>query len=1150
IGDEFRYIIDRRFAHKYPGNMLERPSLLLNPWAIRSTETGQQTALEGEAFRGEAKQGASAGGRAAGGVAAAPAQADFANLDFLAESSLVVANVLPDKKGVIELKRSDLGAHQELLFVAVDPENTASRIVTLADPKADFLDLRLAKSLDPKQHFTQQKRISILAAGEKLVIPDITSTHFEQYDNLSRVFALYKALNNDAKLGDFGFIRDWPSLKTDEKRALYLKYASHEMHLFLYKKDPEFFKTAIRPYLANKKEKQFIDRWLLEDDLSDYLKPWNFEQLNTFERVLLGERVKGQKATVARLVKDQFELLPPDPDRFNMLFQTALKGSSLDTGDALGLRKAQEEAERVKTLSRSYGAFVQAADQPADAATLAVNGAVRYANAPAPAAPPASTPEAPAEKTPQAGFYAKADVASKKMADRLALGGAIRDMSEAKDAKKEVEFLSDDRAKLAAVQQYYRKLDKTMEWVESNYYKLPLEQQVAGLITANPFWRDVAAHDLEKPLFSTNMAEATHNFPEMLAAMALLDLPFKAGEHKSQFKGTQMTLTAGSPMIVYHEEILPATKVADHAPILVSQNFFRNGDRFRQENGEQIDKFVSDEFLVNVVYGCQIVVTNPTSSKKKIDVLLQIPTGALAVSNGQYTKSVHLDLDPYHTQTLEYYFYFPFPGKFAHYPVQVAGNGAAGNGEVLAFAEPFTFNVVRQLTNIDKQSWDYISQYGSQDDVLNFLKTENVLRVNLDRIAWRMHDKAFFEKVIDLLSARHIYNNTLWSYGVAHDDVAAIRQFLQFAAPFVQQCGDWLDSPLLTIDPVARHAYEHMDYKPLVNARVGQLGRKREILNDRFLAQYQRLLKIFSYRRQLDSPEMMSVVYYLLLQDRVGEALDFFGRVDADQLATRLQYDYFDAYLDFYKSEPKQARQIAAKYAEYPVDRWRNAFANIVNQVDEIGKATVKVVDKEDRTQIQAREASATPSFSFNVESKKVRIAYQNLKRVQVNYYQMDIELLFSRNPFVQGDSKQFANILPNQTETVDLPEKDSTFEFPLPEKLATSNLLIEITGAGGTQSQAYYSNALRVQTVENFGQLRVNLDRDGSPLPKVYVKVYARMKDGAVKFYKDGYTDLRGYFDYTSLNTNELDFVDRFSILILSENHGAVVREAAPPKR
>ena len=47
IGDEYRYILDRKYAKKYPGNMLERPSLLLNPWDIRSTETGTQEARAG-----------------------------------------------------------------------------------------------------------------------------------------------------------------------------------------------------------------------------------------------------------------------------------------------------------------------------------------------------------------------------------------------------------------------------------------------------------------------------------------------------------------------------------------------------------------------------------------------------------------------------------------------------------------------------------------------------------------------------------------------------------------------------------------------------------------------------------------------------------------------------------------------------------------------------------------------------------------------------------------------------------------------------------------------------------------------------------------------------------------------------------------------
>jgi hypothetical protein len=69
-------------------------------------------------------------------------------------------------------------------------------------------------------------------------------------------------------------------------------------------------------------------------------------------------------------------------------------------------------------------------------------------------------------------------------------------------------------------------------------------------------------------------------------------------------------------------------------------------------------------------------------------------------------------------------------------------------------------------------------------------------------------------------------------------------------------------------------------------------------------------------------------------------------------------------------------------------------------------------------------------------------------------------------------------------------------------------------------------------------------------PLAKVYVKVYARMEDGSVAFYKDGYTDLRGRFDYATLSVDELDGIDRFAILVLSPDNGAVVRTAAPPKR
>jgi hypothetical protein len=67
---------------------------------------------------------------------------------------------------------------------------------------------------------------------------------------------------------------------------------------------------------------------------------------------------------------------------------------------------------------------------------------------------------------------------------------------------------------------------------------------------------------------------------------------------------------------------------------------------------------------------------------------------------------------------------------------------------------------------------------------------------------------------------------------------------------------------------------------------------------------------------------------------------------------------------------------------------------------------------------------------------------------------------------------------------------------------------------------------------------------------PDVPQQIHVVPPAGAVRFYKDGYTDLRGKFDYSSLSTNEMDNVEKFSILVLSETDGAVVREADPPKQ
>ena len=61
---------------------------------------------------------------------------------------------------------------------------------------------------------------------------------------------------------------------------------------------------------------------------------------------------------------------------------------------------------------------------------------------------------------------------------------------------------------------------------------------------------------------------------------------------------------------------------------------------------------------------------------------------------------------------------------------------------------------------------------------------------------------------------------------------------------------------------------------------------------------------------------------------------------------------------------------------------------------------------------------------------------------------------------------------------------------------------------------------------------------------------VYTKLADGSVKFHKDGYTDVRGRFDYASVNTPERQPIQKFAVLVLSDDRGAVIREMAPPQR
>ncbi len=1137
IGDEYRYILDRQSAPKFPGNMLERPGLLLHPWALRDTEAEAEVLARGGEYAEKlAAVASTAAPTAAPAAAAAEPPEGYASLDFLRQPAVTLLNLVPDADGRLRLPRADLHGKPHLRILAVDPVTTVLKHVFLEDTPVETRELRLVASLDPDQTYSEQKLITPLPEKGRLSIEDATTSRFELYDTVAKAYRLLATLGGNPTFEEFSFVAHWPTLGLEERRRLYSKHACHELNFFLYRKDPEFFRAVIAPSLANKKDKTFLDRWLLGHDLHDYLEPWRLGRLNAVERILLAQRLASQRATLARDLRERADLLPPDVEDFSRRFDTAVQTGALET--EAGVQEA----------------LLELRDREVEAKASAL-GLKRLAKADSTPARPAPAPPGPAGAVVAAG----AEVLS--LGDRPTMGrGVVGGRPAAAAARARMSggtdkgtrlseetnglfFAFDDLARGQA-RRFFQSLEPTREWAENNYYRLPLDQQGPELVPVNAFWADYARHQDGTPFLSTSFFQATRNFTEMMFALAVLDLPFQAGPHEEKLDGQRYALQTASPALVFHREIRAAARSQDTGGVLVAQHFFRADDRYRYEENEQIEQWVTDEFLPHVVYGARVVLTNPTGNRQKLQVLLEIPRGALPVSNGFYTRGLYVVLEPYGTQTLEYAFYFPATGRYPHYAVSVARRD-----QVVAAAAPFVFNVVERLSQIDKTSWPWISQHGTTEELLAFLDHANLHRLDLNEIAFRMHERDAFTKLAARLEARHLYHDTLWSYSVLHGDPATLRTYLRHS-PFAGQCGAYLNSPLLVLDPVERRTYQHLEYAPLVNPRAHQVGASRKILNHRLRAQYQRLMQTLSYKPALDDEDELAVAYYLVLQDRVAEALAWFERVDRRSVPEQWQCDYLHAYLALYRGDLKAARTIAQAHAEDGVDRWRLKFAQVLNQLDELEGGQAQASDQENRDQAQGALAATEPSLELLVEAGRIRLDYRNLREVNLAFYPMDIELLFSRSPFLQEGAAQFSSIRPVLSQTVPLPADRDTFSLDLPAQFGAKNVMVEAAAAGLRKTQAYYANTLKVQMIEAYGQLTVTHAETRQPVPAAYVKVYAKSRNGEVKFFKDGYTDLRGRFDYASLNTRELESSERLAVLILSDAYGAVVREATPPKQ
>lgn len=1140
IGDEYQYILDRKYANRYPGNMLDRPSFLLAPWAWRDTANKAETLLQGGKF-GEVgnDKDMEADRQRLSRMQRRRGYQDFANLDFLQEDATVLHNLKADENGTISIDRKKLAGKQFIRVVAVDHLSTVEKNISLEPTTTKLRDLRLAHALDPDKHFSQSKAIEIVGKAQKLTIEDLVSAKFQHFDDLGDVFRMFLMLNSGTELSTFEFVLSWTDKTDQQKQELYSTHACHELNFYLYKKDKAFFERVIKPHLENKRERTFIDEYLLGSRLEKYLDSLSFEQLNIFEKILLSQRLEKQSPDIVRNLLDQYMLSPTSVTAFDGLYDFAMNSNGLNERSVAGFFFEGEELEKGKN-SESFKSL--AGDQLIDRLKKTPSKSKKRSGKDSKSGRESAPQEQKSQSTDRKSDSSRPG--KRGPGDGGGFGGGGRGGFDHDSDELFFENEEGLRELRDESQSLYRRLPPTREWVEHNYYHIAPGSSTASLVAMNRFWRDYANHDGGGPFLSTYFPECTRSLTEMMFVLAVLDLPEKATEHEFEYADGSLNVTAAGPMIAFHQQVQPAELNDGNTTILVSENFYQKNDRFRQDkNGVQYDKFINDKFLAHTLYGGQVVVTNPTSTPRLVEILVQVPKGSVATTKSHPTRTFKMQLAAFQTSTFDYSFYFPTAGDFDHYPAHVSSDD-----KVLAVAAPVTFKVSDEPAKLDKSSWEFVSQNGSEDDVIEFISGNNALKIDLSQIAFRLKNKAFFTRIIDVLRNRYVYNHQLWAYAIKHRDANATREYLAHENQITKQVGSYFDSTLLDVVPFDRKWYQHREYSPLVNARFHGLGARRQILNPQFHQQYHLLMDILSHKSALVDDDHLVVTYYMLLQDRIDIAFKHLDKVNESKVETKMQYEYCSAYMDMYLEKPESAAAKAEKWVSYPVDLWRNRFKNILAQVEEIRGGETKIVDDKDQSQQQDKLAAESTSFDFKVEGQKITIIGQNLSAANINFYEMDIELLFSRNPFAQDDFEGFSIIRPNLTKAVKLDTKKATQEFELPNELMNKNVLIEIETGDQVKSKPYFANSLAVQMIERYGQLRVTETGKNKAVPKTYVKVYARGSDGQTRFHKDGYTDLRGRFDYVTQSNNSLDNVLEYSILILSPEYGTMVKKAIPP--
>jgi len=429
-----------------------------------------------------------------------------------------------------------------------------------------------------------------------------------------------------------------------------------------------------------------------------------------------------------------------------------------------------------------------------------------------------------------------------------------------------------------------------------------------------------------------------------------------------------------------------------------------------------------------------------------------------------------------------------------------------------------------------------------------------------------LKDKDFYDKLINILKNKYVYDNNIWEYSTENMDLNSLQEYIlnNKQKNILKSIGHEFDLIFLKLDKTNNaHILNHLDYYPILKNRIFKLPKSKSILTKQLRDTYEQYISYLISLEKINDYEYMRLCYYLILQQRIKEATIIYNKINKNNIignnfnSLNLQYDYLTAYLDFNNGYPKfeKAREICQKYKDISISNWKNMFNEIEDELNEYdGKMNIdkELIENEqdEKNKTDKHKAQFEEILNIDIKDQNINIIYKNISEITVKYFLIDIEILFSRSPFVKKTKVDFGFIKPQRIDKIKVEKQcnENKYLLNIPDDLKNKNFYIEISSGKIKESEIYNSSLLKYSVIESIGEIKV-MSPELKPLPKVYVKCFCETTNGQIKFYKDGFTDLRGKFDYISLNNDLINQVNKFSILMASKEYGSIIVTCKPPK-